>query len=240
MPNEHAKLSASGSERWLNCSGSIKLEENMPEQTSSFAEEGTKAHSLAESILKAYLNNSYLTIDADKDMLNNVNEYVYHCIDLMDELKLNNEDFEAHVEYQVDFSKWVDGGFGTIDFLLLTNDKIIIRDLKYGKGVEVDSNNNSQLILYALGAYDTFNFLYDFKKVSIGIIQPRLNNISISEYDIKYILEKGKLYKAKAKEALSDKASINPGKWCKFCKVRAICKVRALYFFKALNDILRS
>ena len=47
----HAKLSASGAHRWMNCPGSVKAEEGLKESTSSFAEEGTKAHDLMEMML---------------------------------------------------------------------------------------------------------------------------------------------------------------------------------------------
>ena len=33
MPEEHARLSASGSKKWLNCPGSIRLEEKFADET---------------------------------------------------------------------------------------------------------------------------------------------------------------------------------------------------------------
>lgn len=239
----HARLSASGSHRWLNCPGSVRLEETLPDSTSVFAEEGTRAHALAEDALNIYLKTknereciSFLETCPDKEMASYVSNYVDHAINLIVEFELKKLDTEAHIEEMVDFSKWVKGGFGTIDFLLMAEGKLIIRDLKYGKGVPVDSLDNSQLILYALGAIDKYDFLYDFKEVSIGIIQPRLDNISITNYDIEDILNFGKEFKVKASITDNPNAPIVPGVWCKFCKARAICKKRVSYY---LNKIVK-
>lgn len=245
--SSHARLSASASERWLNCPGSVNLCEKLPDSTSAFAEEGTRAHALAEEILTGYLKGKSLDLiydellkkNIDREMLNFVKIYVEHCTDLISTSKLKyKEDYEAHIEEMVYFDKYVDGGFGTIDFLLIEPDKLTVRDLKYGKGVPVDSYNNSQLILYALGAIDMFDFLYEFKEVSIGIVQPRLNNISITDYKIEDILNFGEEYKIKAQETNLPNAKIVPGKWCKFCKARAICKKRASYFLSKVNTLL--
>ena len=243
----HARLSASASERWLHCPGSVNLCEKLPDSTSAFAEEGTKAHALAEEILTGYLNGKSLDLiysdllkkKVDREMLNFVKIYVEHCVDLINGASLKyKKDYEAHVEVLVYFDKYVEGGFGTIDFLLVENDKLIIRDLKYGKGVPVDSYDNSQLILYALGAIEMFDFLYEFKEVSIGIVQPRLDNISVTEYKIEDILNFGEEYKIKAQETNLPNAQIVPGKWCKFCKARAICKSRARLYLSKVNDLL--
>lgn len=43
MPEVHAILSASSSKRWLNCTPSARLEQNFPNESSVYAEEGTAA-----------------------------------------------------------------------------------------------------------------------------------------------------------------------------------------------------
>ena len=52
---KHALLSASGAHRWLECTPSAKLEEQFPKKTSSYAEEGTAAHELAELTARYWL-----------------------------------------------------------------------------------------------------------------------------------------------------------------------------------------
>ena len=50
---EHAKLSASGSKKWLNCPGSVAFEKEFPDEESEFAKEGTTAHALGGGISAA-------------------------------------------------------------------------------------------------------------------------------------------------------------------------------------------
>ena len=55
----HALLSASGAHRWIACTPSAKLEEQFPDSTSTYAEEGTLAHELCEiKVNKALLGMS--------------------------------------------------------------------------------------------------------------------------------------------------------------------------------------
>ncbi|WP_446923914.1 DUF2800 domain-containing protein, partial [Klebsiella pneumoniae] len=133
MPvGNHALLGASSAHRWLVCPPLARLEEKIKDRGSSFAEEGTAAHELAEL-------------------------------------------------QRVDFTKWVPEGFGTSDVVVLSDKTIEIIDLKYGKGVPVDAYLNPQLMLYALGAVDKYDIIYEFETVRMTIIQPRLDNISTFE-----------------------------------------------------------
>ena len=57
MPSKkHAELPPSSAERWKNCPGSVTLSKQFPQDTTStYAEEGTHAHSVAELRLR-YVN----------------------------------------------------------------------------------------------------------------------------------------------------------------------------------------
>ena len=52
-PSKHALLGPSSSARWLACPPSARLTEFMPNETSVYAEEGTKAHYLCEQVVLA-------------------------------------------------------------------------------------------------------------------------------------------------------------------------------------------
>ena len=53
MPTKHARCSASAAHRWINCPGSVALSDQCPDPgASSYADEGTLAHSLAELKLR--------------------------------------------------------------------------------------------------------------------------------------------------------------------------------------------
>ena len=154
----HAKLSASGSSRWLTCTGSVKAESQFPNTSSSYAMEGTTAHSLAERCLTEdvtpnyYLNKQLDGYTVDEEMVDNVAAYVAYV-----------KSFSGihFYEVRVDFSEWIPDGFGTSDAIVIDSksNTVHVIDLKYGKGVPVDAENNSQGMLYALGVLSEYSFI---------------------------------------------------------------------------------
>ena len=220
----HAKLSASGSERWINCPGSVKAEEGLKQQSSPFAQEGTCAHELAELVLvnggscfgwvgRHLVENNAVLVT--REMAGYVQEYV-------DYVKAVGG-FQMY-EQQVDFSQWVPEGFGTSDAISIDGDLMTCIDLKYGKGVTVHAEKNSQGMLYALGAYSDFGDLFDIKRIKIAIVQPRKDHMSEWELSLDDLLKWGEWVSQKAGDCLQPDAERVPGeKQCLFCKAKASC-----------------
>lgn len=186
MPNKHARLSASSSRRWLTCPPIIHLEELVSKgqsRTSSYAREGTDAHRLAELKLQDYLGGD--REDAIKEFKKDSSWYDQEMEEATDlyrdyvvELYNNHGDLASiALEQEVSFDKYVPGGFGTSDVVITSPGRIEIVDLKYGKGIKVEAYQNPQLMLYALGAYEKFDFVYDFDTVTMTIVQPRLDHL---------------------------------------------------------------
>lgn len=232
----HAKLSASGSERWLKCPGSIRLEEPFPDSTSEYAEEGSLAHKIVELMLKhkfiepmkprsysAALNKLKKQDLFQPEMITHAQDYIDHVADLV----MKSKHPTVMSEQKISFSRWVPGGFGTCDTIIVTSDIVYVIDFKYGKGVPVSAESNPQLRLYALGAYDLLSTIYDIKHVCVTIVQPRLDSISSEIVAIEDLLEFGEFAKTQAEKALTDNAKVAPGEWCRFCKAKAVCKARA-------------
>jgi hypothetical protein len=129
----------------------------------------------------------------------------------------------------VDFSDYVPDGFGTADVVILSKHSIRVIDLKFGRGVPVYAQDNTQLRLYALGAYAKFKEEWpEIKEVSYTIHQPRLDSISTDGTSISKLLDWAQYYvKPKAKKAWGGSGEFLPGEWCQFCKAKAQCRARA-------------
>lgn len=220
----HAKLSASGSARWLACPGSVKAEEGIADKSSMAAAEGTAAHELGEIVLvrgghcsdwigkQLPENNEW---EVTQEMADAVQQYVDY---------VRNLGGEQSYEIRVDFSDWVPEGFGTCDALAVVGDTIYVTDLKYGKGVRVDAEENSQGMLYALGALNEYDLLYDLKRVVITIVQPRLDHIDEWEISVSDLLKWGEWASQRAGMCLRPDAERVPGdKQCQWCKAQARC-----------------
>ena len=65
------------------------------------------------------------------------------------------------IEQRLDFSRFVKDGFGTGDCVIIADGTLDIVDYKHGKGVEVSAVENPQMMLYALGALELFDGIYD-------------------------------------------------------------------------------
>jgi hypothetical protein len=130
------------------------------------------------------------------------------------------------VEHRVNFSDWVPEGFGTSDAIVIDEDTetLYIIDLKYGKGVVVGAEDNTQGILYALGAYSELSLVSGFTKVVIIIHQPRLDHVSEWSLSVDDLLKWGEFIKERAELALQPDAPRTPGeKQCQWCKAKATC-----------------
>lgn len=243
MPDVHARLSPSSAHRWMRCLGSLALESTQPDKSSAFAEEGTRAHSLAEEILNARLLGFEPDQPADPEML----DYVLHYVDTVWALAEGNE---LMVEQRVDFSHIVsvENSFGTADAVVIVGNELQIHDLKYGRGVRVDAEQNEQLQLYALGALEQFNLLYDFDSVRLFIHQPRLNHVSEWALSVAELEAFGQRAQEAAASVIvmfniAECEGVNtlplenftPGeKQCRFCKASAVCTAREQFHMQTV------
>lgn len=249
MPGAHAKLSASGSERWMRCPGSVILEAFFEDEGSPFAEEGTRAHALAEARIRAILEprsrkaktaKQTAEATADDEMKTFTTVYVDYCKDLIDDGNLRGLLTRAWVEQRVRFSDWVPGGFGTVDFCCIAGDDLHIVDLKYGKGVPVSAIGNTQERTYALGMLQEIGFIFDnIKTVTTHIVQPRIGNVSHETLTVEELTDWGEnTLKPKAERAYAGAREYETGKQCKFCKAKALCRYRANTLLGRVAEIL--
>ena len=229
MAKKHALLGASSSARWLVCTPSARLEAMFPDEQSPYAAEGTVAHDLAEAILRHKIEGKKAPKldDCSAEMIEAVNRYVDICEEKVNEARARSSDAEAMIEARLDFSRWVPEGFGTGDMVIVADGILEVVDLKYGKGVPVSAIENTQMRLYALGAYDASEFLYDIKTARMTIVQPRLDSVSTDELPLEELLDWGEDIKPIAQRAFRGEGDCTPCDYCNFCKARHTCRALA-------------
>lgn len=237
----HAKLSASGSHRWMNCTPSALLESEFGEDVRSiFADEGTLAHELSEAVIRKATGEhteqqaeEIIAVIQANELYNDempleVQKYVDLVLERYAEAKKSDECAVLLIEQKFDFSHIVPEGFGTGDACIIANGVLEIIDLKYGKGVMVEAKENPQLKLYGLGAVETYDMVYTFDTVRLTIIQPRLDHIVSWDTSLNDLMAWGNdIVKPKAELAIEGKGIQKAGDWCRFCKVKARCATLA-------------
>lgn len=235
----HALLSPSGSHRWMHCTPSARLEENLPESTSSAAEEGTVAHELAEYALEAYLKGEYVPlldelptpkhIAANQYYSPGMDKYVTDYICYVCDIYETVQDAEMHIERKFDLTSYVPECFGSCDCDIVGKKVLNIIDLKYGKGVQVDAKDNSQLMMYALGVLRTLSpkRQTEIETVRMHIAQVRLGSYSVFEMTARDLVHWGiHVLRPTAEKAFKGQGEAVVGPHCKFCKFKAQCRAQ--------------
>ncbi len=231
MPNKHAMLSASSSARWLACPPSAQICAVLPDTVTDYAREGTCAHELAEYKVQRLLGN--LTSNPtenldfyDTEMEDCTDSYAQYIAELLATL----QEPMVLVEQCLDFSRYVPDGFGTGDCVIVADSVLTVIDFKYGKGVAVSADHNSQMMLYALGALELFDALYDIAEIRMVIFQPRIQNLSECTLPLSELLHWAETeLKPKAALAAKGEGAFSAGEHCRFCKRKATCRKRAEY-----------
>lgn len=228
---KHSILSPSGSHRWLNCTPSARLELEFEDAESEAAKEGTAAHALCEHKLKRALKrrSKRPVSDYDSDEMEECTDaYVDFVMEQYEAAKQVCKDPIVLIEQHLDFSNYVTDGLGTGDCVIISDDRLHIVDFKYGMGVLVEAEDNPQMKLYALGALELYDALYDIREVSMTIFQPRRENVSTWTISVEALRDWAENeLKPKAQMAYNGEGDYHPGEWCTFCKAAVRCRARA-------------
>jgi hypothetical protein len=238
----HALLSPSSSHRWLVCTPAPRLEATLPEPKRNpsafdFSGEGTLCHSISEAKLRFQLGQiSEEEYNAEIEICKANSLYSEEIDEAADSYvvyvrsQIGSED-QAFIEQKLDLTEYVVEAFGSADCVIISPNSIRVIDLKAGKGVAVNAKSNSQLKLYALGAYEKFKDEFpNIKNVTWTIVQPRLHSISSEESTIDKLIDWGKNFVAKkAKLAWVGTGQFVAGEHCGWCRAKSICRERAEY-----------
>lgn len=236
----HANLSASGAHRWLVCTPSASMEKGLADTTSEFAKEGTFAHELSElffahqhqGMTKRTFNSKFKKMKENEfyseELLQHVEEYVDLVTERINAAKARSKSPVLLFEERLDLTDYVPESFGTGDVIVYSGGVLEIIDLKFGKGIEVSAENNSQLRLYGLGALSIFDMIEDVEEVVMTIIQPRLDNISSEALTADELRKWGtEFVKPRAEMAHNGEGEFVAGDHCRFCKIKHTCRARA-------------
>lgn len=146
-------------------------------------------------------------------------------MELITQAKKNCADPVVLIEQRLDYSKYVTDGFGTGDCVIIADGTLNIVDYKHGKGVEVSALDNPQMKLYALGALELFDSIYDIENITMTIYQPRIANISTCSVPMGELIDWAEnVLKPTAELAFNGKGEFRCGDWCRFCKAIAQCR----------------
>ena len=229
----HALLSPSAAHRWLNCTAAPLLEAGVEDAGSEYAAEGSLAHAYCALKLKKYLG---LPTDAEEaeieerqkyhtgEMDEYTDTYVTIVLEKYNTALTRTKDAQLLIETRLDFGQYIPDAFGTADAIIIADGAIDVIDFKYGKGVRVSAYDNPQMKIYALGAMAKFDLEYDIRSVTMSIVQPRIDNLSVYDLSTEELLSWATSELVpKAKEAYKG-GSQKPGDWCQFCKVKHTCR----------------
>lgn len=238
---DHAILSPSSAERWINCTPSALLAEEAGSKSSVYAEEGTLAHEIAEYALTKYLEGEYDPIIDDAvplknehlenplfgvDMADYVRSYCEFVIGEGYEMQKHDGACQMFLERRVDITDFAPGSFGSVDVTLLSDKTIHIIDLKYGTGVRVSADMNEQMLMYALGTLKSSKSEH-IEKIRMTIAQVRLDHYDTFEvYKEDLLAWADEVLRPAAKMAIQGVGKQVIGSWCGFCPVKAQCRAQ--------------
>lgn len=236
---EHALLSPSSSSRWLNCTPSARLAENAENKSSVYAEEGTLFHEICEYCLAQWNAGVWEPDPFGEELPELKDDHLMHPLFKQEMFKharnycdfVMNENYNLEksdgackllLEEKVDISEYAPDCFGSVDCQLVGRDTLEVIDLKYGEGVKVYAERNTQMMLYALGA---LKGRPSIKSIRLVIAQVRLNHFDVWEISVNDLLQwADKVLKPTAKKAFAGKGEQKLGDWCGFCPVKAQCR----------------
>lgn len=231
--SKHAFLSPSAAKRWMSCPAAPTREAALPDESTTYAEEGTLAHAICETKLREdedELDRLRTDPRHTEEMEECSDSYVAYVRALLLAERQKTKDARMLVETRLDLREYAAECFGTADCVIIGDDTLHVVDFKYGKGVAVDAFRNPQIMIYALGALSELDYMFSPRLVAMHIFQPRLCSLTDYEMNAEDLKTWGRevLHPA-ALNTLNHPNVAHAGSWCRFCKARHGCRELALY-----------
>ena len=225
----HAQLSPSSAVRWMSCPGSVRMCEGIPDTSSDASLEGTMMHTVSAHCLTRGTDAAgYVGVtDPETGLILQAEqaEAIQTYVDTVRDIVVTTGG-ELLIEQRL--SIWhmtgEEDAHGTADAVILTMDELIVIDAKFGRGVAVDAEENPQLMMYAAAAYVEHELAYDFERVRMMIVQPRLN--ASPEWTIPVPKLDNFMAEVQFSAELTRQADaplVPSAKGCQWCRAKATC-----------------
>ena len=225
----HAQLSPSSAVRWMTCPGSVRMCEGIPDTSSDASLEGTMMHTVASHCLSRGTDAAgYVGVTDPETGLILQAEQAQAVQTYVDTVRDICETTGGKLLVEQRLSIWhmtgEEDAHGTADAVILTMDELIVIDAKFGRGVAVDAEENPQLMMYAAAAYVEHELAYDFKRVRMMIVQPRLNaspEWTIPVTELNEFMEEVQFSAELTRQP--DAPLVPSAKGCQWCRAKATC-----------------
>lgn len=252
MAKNKPNLRPSGSKRWVSCPGSVSLIQSLVEdgtikdESSSYADEGSLAHALAAKQLgkDVEYEPEWWDLYYGPEMQGYVDDYVdfVHA-----DVPPEEHNYKVLVEHPVRMFYAPEEPPGTADCIIVDYETkhILIKDLKYGMGVSVRAEDNTQLAIYAMSFFVEHILAEDPEDAeewsfTLQIYQPRvIGEEAVRQWECSYEELNDTLEDVRkvSKQHLSGEANLPfcPSEdACRFCPAAPVCEAHAQFMFGEL------
>ena len=240
----HAQLSPSSAVRWMSCPGSVRMCEGIPDTSSDASLEGTMMHTVSSHCLTRGTDAAgYVGVTDPETGLILQAEQAQAVQTYVDTVRDICETTGGKLLVEQRLSIWhmtgEEDAHGTADAVILTMDELIVIDAKFGRGVAVDAEENPQLMMYAAAAYVEHELAYDFKRVRMMIVQPRLNaspEWTIPVAELNEFMEDVQVSAELTRQP--DAPLVVSSKGCQWCRAKATCPAITNQIMDDFDDVV--
>ena len=240
----HAQLSPSSAVRWMTCPGSVRMCEGIPDTSSDASLEGTMMHTVSSHCLTRGTDAAgYVGVTDPETGLILQAEQAQAVQTYVDTVRDICETTGGKLLVEQRLSIWhmtgEEDAHGTADAVILTMDELIVIDAKFGRGVAVDAEENPQLMMYAAAAYVEHELAYDFKRVRMMIVQPRLNaspEWTIPVAELNDFMEEVQVSAELTRQP--DAPLVVSAKGCQWCRAKATCPAITARIMDDFDDVV--
>ena len=240
----HAQLSPSSAVRWMTCPGSVRMCEGIPDTSSDASLEGTMMHTVASHCLTrgtdaagyVGVTDSETGLILQAEQAQAVQTYVDTVRGIV---KATGGELLVEQRLSIWHMTGEEDAHGTADAVILTMDELIVIDAKFGRGVAVDAEENPQLMMYAAAAYVEHELAYDFKRVRMMIVQPRLNAMpewTIPVTELNEFMEEVQWCAESTRQP--DAPLVVSAKGCQWCRAKATCPAITNQIMDDFDDVV--